>query len=52
MLVMEQCVDDCIVELENLCNEINILFGQFDDMEEQDMICIINWYSFMVDDNV
>ena len=52
MLAMEQRVDDRIVELENLRNEINILFGQLDDMEEQDMTRIINWYSSMADDNV
>lgn len=51
MLAMEQRVDDRIVELENLRNEINILFGQLDDMEEQDMTRIINWYSSMADND-
>ncbi|MBO6730565.1 MAG: hypothetical protein JJ884_06285 [Maricaulis sp.] len=52
MLAMEQRVDDRIVELENLRNEINGLFGQLDDLEEQDLSRIINWYSSMADDNV
>ena len=51
MLAMEQRVDDRIAELENLRNEINVLFGQLDDMEEQDMTRIINWYSSMADND-
>jgi len=51
MLAMEQRVDDRIAELENLRNEINVLFGQLDDMEERDMTRIINWYSSMADND-
>ncbi|NET33999.1 MAG: hypothetical protein F6K19_18585, partial [Cyanothece sp. SIO1E1] len=51
MLAMEQRVDDRIVELENLRNEINVLFGQLDDLEEQDLSRIINWYSTMADND-
>lgn len=47
MLAMEQRVDDRIVELENLRNEINVLFGQLDDMEQRDLSRIIAWYGAM-----
>ena len=51
MLAMEQRVDDRIAELENLRNEINTLFGQLDDLEEQDLGRIIAWYSSMANDS-